>query len=497
MVLLPYLVLGRSAPGSRVLVLSREEPPVSFQERFLDLRIDVMPPEDARLPGPTTTGSVSDRRHYDLVIAVSADDDEAAHVAESAASLLAPGGTMIVMRRDLRWTIPLLWARFSGNWLAGFPSRQRFVVHPSLDRPRRLFELSPRALFTMLFSTSDQKDLLSILARRQQTIDVLSGSLLGSPLQVALRRAAPASVPDAALGRSIRSVHLSTTGVAIVRAKWSSEDVHIRIPLSSAAAERVANNHAMCTTLHAVWPGFVPRPIAFSGEGIRFAVESTVPGAPIPFEGLTEGRARVYLSSVMVSIRDLHLRFGRRTALLRDDFDRYISARCALLSQRLEGANRHALQRITEAIGAQLLGRQVLITLCHGDLKIENCLFSGAPGRVGIIDWDLATTDDLALVDIASLFGRGLRERRGHSFEDLVFKPDTIPSTFQKLIAEYFRSSGCDPVSPATLMLIYWLDRVYKQFRYNERVSKQWVAENVVPVLTRYSSDSGAGRGKR
>jgi aminoglycoside phosphotransferase (APT) family kinase protein len=125
-----------------------------------------------------------------------------------------------------------------------------------------------------------------------------------------------------------------------------------------------------------------------------------------------------------------------------------------------------------------LLGRRVLVTLCHGDFKLGNCLREG--GRVtGIVDWDTFSEDDLALVDAGNAVGK-LKQGGLELWRAALVEPDEAAA---RACADWFRATGTDSVPPRDLLLFWWLDRSSKHISGRVDPGGAWTKRHVAPLL--------------
>jgi len=183
----------------------------------------------------------------------------------------------------------------------------------------------------------------------------------------------------------------------------------------------------------------------------------------------------------------IHTRFGRVVKLGDKEFSACIETKMGAIIRRL--AENHvavlALGLLQRFLRSQLDGRAVIISLTHGDFKIGNCLFDSHSRVTGIVDWDMASRGELALFDLASFRGHSIRDRESLSLAEVVLNSGEISDEFEPASASYFRETQTDPVPLNTLMWMYWIDRVSKQFLYNTQVDEKWIADNVLPVVER------------
>ena len=142
----------------------------------------------------------------------------------------------------------------------------------------------------------------------------------------------------------------------------------------------------------------------------------------------------------------------------------------------------------TELYGA-LAGRTLSASWVHGDFVPGNILVTPDGASVsGIVDWDLASSDDIPQLDLTWFFlaTRMAVEKRelGDVLRDMLERAEWTPEEQQLLDAAQGKLTG-DVLDSRTVLLLCWLRHVtgtiYKSDRYGRHWF--WVARNVVGVL--------------
>jgi O-antigen/teichoic acid export membrane protein/Ser/Thr protein kinase RdoA (MazF antagonist) len=132
-----------------------------------------------------------------------------------------------------------------------------------------------------------------------------------------------------------------------------------------------------------------------------------------------------------------------------------------------------------------LLGRELTMSLTHGDLWLGSIVFQPATNEVaGIVDWRRARVGP-PVVDLAHLMctTRALRERRelGDVVRDVLRARGWQPAEDRRIAA----APGSSELSPRIIVLLAWLRHVYdKSERGNRfRTHDLWRTHNVQRVL--------------
>jgi len=230
------------------------------------------------------------------------------------------------------------------------------------------------------------------------------------------------------------------------RVSWSDTDVAIvpigppgtppriivKWPSSGDSLASLRTQSANLVRLHADqrltgWSSLVPV-ILFEGEadGIPFFVESAVPG--ITADRLRRDTAvrRRSLRAAAEAIAGLHARTAvQRTVddeILELWIGRPVRTVSELISSRGGGiAAVRALDVLARELRAAFAGRELSIGWIHGDYWLGNILTSPDGSRVtGIVDWDLASSDQPVLLDPVHLVLMARRSLSGREFGDVV-----------------------------------------------------------------------------
>jgi hypothetical protein len=210
---------------------------------------------------------------------------------------------------------------------------------------------------------------------------------------------------------------------------------------------------------------------------------------------------RRMLAATTMSIGAIHVATAGAALVDGALLERWIGRRAAAISEVLAptpGAAADALARIAAAAAADLRGRILPLGWIHGDLWPANILVRGDPPTVaGIVDWDSAAEDELALHDRLhlALTTRRLVEHRdlGPVLADVLHG---VPwGDDDRVVLDAAEgppdgpaegpADGFSGLSERTALWLYWLRFVEANLlRHPELATDRgWLAANVEQVL--------------
>lgn len=145
--------------------------------------------------------------------------------------------------------------------------------------------------------------------------------------------------------------------------------------------------------------------------------------------------------------------------------------------------------RLSAELHSSLLGKVVSLGWVHGDYAPGNILVTPDGSQVtGIVDWDLASTEDLPQLDLIHLLlsTRILLERRelGQVIQDLLHGKGWTQEELDLLEGAQSALPG-DPLDMRSLVLLSWLRHVSANLTKSQRFASHaiWVTKNVEVVL--------------
>jgi aminoglycoside phosphotransferase (APT) family kinase protein len=454
--LLPLLYFAPLAPGSRIGMVT-DRPPIGPEPSgLLNLPFGYLEPGEVAPP-------------CDVLVIDVQSDKNAASVASVAARRIGPGGCIIMCHREPGWAKSVTggirrWSGRRAGALCGRETAWEFLVEPDLDAPTFLVRPGyrsdiPGSSRRRWRSRIKRLGLFYLLPRHRVTIHGHSATL--PPVLDVLRHPALGG-PG---GYSLRSIYISGTGVLIVRAQNHDQTIFCRFPLSRSGLARVRRAHELQSMVRAAGHTVAPQPIALATDGfVPYALERGARGRP--WAGRDPARA---LQAALKALTLIQLSSPGSVVQKMDGnmFERLVETRLKVI-EGLVGESQ--IRAVRARLQTSLLDRAMLLSICHGDFKIGNCLFDG--GEVtGLVDWDLGSSHDLAILDVVNLFARMAPQK---PLSEIADQPDVLGSGYR----EYIAATGASYVEPEDVLLLWHVDRVAKQIEYGHATSS-WIHTHV------------------
>lgn len=507
--ILPFLYFSRLQPGKRLLLVTDHPERFGVDFEFFPLSVIFWAPQGINEKLPQGAGfpvyeygadhALPSVEPFDTIL-IDLEKSDAPAFLKQLKDLLAPEGEIIFFDWQLSQKTTLQNLPWYLGWgkdktevsLKGMQGGELapqwyFLIEPDLHKPR--YMVLP-AFGTAIPTQSEsplkrrliQKGFFYLQPHHRVIVASRKGSdgLAGDVVAELCHKGDPAGF--------IRKIYISTTNVLLIQAGDEFNNYFIRFPFTKDSIERVKNQQELTALLHRQGIRFIPRPVELKKElPVPCYIEAGMPGRSVEKE-FAEGsveNAQSYFQKAQEKVWEIHRQFGRVLLMQDAEFQKYVQPKLDAVANRLEAhqSAREGLKRIGEFLREEFAEKRMLATLVHGDFKIGNCLFDGNGNISGIIDWDMGSRDDLALIDVASLLGRSLRQRQRLSLPDLILRCETIRNEFHPVYRQYFEATETTPVPTFTTLLFYWLDRVYKQINFDAGVKESWIRSNVYPIL--------------
>jgi aminoglycoside phosphotransferase (APT) family kinase protein len=200
------------------------------------------------------------------------------------------------------------------------------------------------------------------------------------------------------------------------------------------------------------------------------------------------------LTTAMSVIGELHTRTATSTTVSSAIVERWVDApanamRVFVTSPRSWAWADGVIDRLVEELHDALEGRTLSLGWVHGDFVPTNILMSADGVAVtGIVDWELAASNDLPLIDAVALLlsTRAHRRRRelGLVVREVLTGAAWCDAEKALLGSASSRLRG-DPVDSRTLVLLWWLRQVAGNLTKSVRYTGTglWERWNISPVL--------------
>ena len=299
----------------------------------------------------------------------------------------------------------------------------------------------------------------------------------------------------------VSSAQATSTGMAIVAVGHSGGAPRfvIKMPMTPQAEEGLRREARVLTTLHADerlgdWRRLIPRPVAEGTTGRWiYRVDTALPGAPAADRMAGDEGHGPLLDAAAETIHFLHRATARTVHGDRGLAERWVDARLRDLwpGGLRRGWLRSRCTRLRDELHDALLGRPLRTSWVHGDFWLGNLLVSQRDGSVhGIVDWDAASPDELALHDVMHLLLYTRRMATGQELGLIVrnqLREAAWPDEELALLDRHAAHSDQAALSDRHALLLYWLRQVAAHARQQSRRGgtryRLWERRNVQRVL--------------
>jgi aminoglycoside phosphotransferase (APT) family kinase protein len=299
----------------------------------------------------------------------------------------------------------------------------------------------------------------------------------------------------------IAQARLTVTGRAVLVLASAGEPpcAVIKLPLTAEACRGLDREARVLATLHdderlGDWRGLVPLPLA-QGTVLDqpYRIESVLTGSAIGRRVGQDALRRV-VAEAAAAIHVLH-RTTMTVALCDSRLrERWIDSRAQDLARH--GARDHwRLQSRLDLLRAELhdtlSGRTLSMCWAHGDYWLGNLLISPDPLTIeGIVDWDAADSEELAIHDVLHLLFYTRRLRTGRELGEMVrgqLGGERWSPWERDLLERYASWGDHGSLSNRHAVLLYWLRHAAFHARQQPDTSSYryriWELRNVQPVL--------------
>ena len=298
--------------------------------------------------------------------------------------------------------------------------------------------------------------------------------------------------PIVPTGWTIESVRRARSDVRIVRLRGpAGEPAILKLAAGPDGAERLARERSRLVDVRTRIPDpelrqLVPEPLAAGiHDGWAYLTQAGLPGVNGTSVLADEpARLRVVAASSDV-IGRIHQLTGSRRAFSDEELTALVDRPLEVVAGLL-GRPDGRLSRLREDLRRDVEGRELLGGAVHGDLWLENVLVDPSDHRVlGIVDWDSAELEGLALHDQLhlQLYTRKLvgRSEIGHE----ICREAARVGRDADAAASHEPPGSWSGLRPRTELALYWLRLVQLNLVRQPRQTRRhaWVEANVREVL--------------
>jgi aminoglycoside phosphotransferase (APT) family kinase protein len=299
----------------------------------------------------------------------------------------------------------------------------------------------------------------------------------------------------------VSNAQATSTGMAIVAMGETGGPPRfvIKMPMTHQAEEGLGRETRVLANLHADerlgdWRQLIPRPITEGTAGRWvYRVDAALAGVPAADGVAREGGRGRLQEAAAETIHFLHRATTRTVHGDRALAERWVDARLHDLWPRSvrRGSLGSRCTRLREELHGAVLGRALRTSWVHGDFWLGNLLLSQQDGSIrGIVDWDAASPDELALHDVMHLLLYTRRMATGQELGLIVrnqLRDGAWPDHERALLERYGAQCHQGALSDRHALLLYWLRQVAAHARQQPRRGgaryRLWERRNVHRVL--------------
>jgi hypothetical protein len=312
------------------------------------------------------------------------------------------------------------------------------------------------------------------------------------------RRTAPALARCIPAGMALGVIERTETDVVVARARArdGSEAAIVKLARTAAGGRSLRRAVDQLAALHADprvdgWEIQYPE-IHDVGEldGLTYTVESALAGEPIA-RALDRGAPWQPLAALAATaIDELHSRTATvlsvNAELLAGWIDTPLSAVEPLVADCPRRAT--ALRELGRDLTGRLEGGEVTAAWVHGDFVPGNVLVDAQAREItGIVDWELAGTPDLPMIDRAMFLLATHMQTTGRQLGALVAGIATGEGSapLRASLIQTTRTVPDDPLDACSVVLLCWLRHVASLVTRTENYARNsaWKRHNVNQVL--------------
>ncbi len=309
------------------------------------------------------------------------------------------------------------------------------------------------------------------------------------------RRNAPALARCVPRGMALGVIERTESDVVVAHAhaRDGSEAAIVKLARTAAGGRSLRRAADQLAALHADprvdgWEVHYPE-ILDVGEldGLTYTVESSLAGEPIA-RALDRGAAWQPLAALATAAIDgLHRRTSTVLSVNAELLDCWIDTPLSAVEPLVADNPRRAaaLRELGRDLTGQLEGDEVTAAWVHGDFGPGNVLVDVEAREItGIVDWELAGTPDLPMIDRAMFLLATHMQTTGRQLGALVAGIATGEGS-APLQASLMQTDADDPLDACSVVLLCWLRHIGSLVTRTENYARNsaWKRHNVNQVL--------------
>jgi len=376
-----------------------------------------------------------------------------------------------------------------------------FFVDPGLHKPRRLV----RRGFKTQLPWDDANGIKRVLKKAGYFYLIPQQSIIFAKknpektttsigiIQEIIRNTWHEDPSNVDYNKAIKRFFISGTNILLLELVTKSKQYIIRLPLTPIALNRLNKQYNLLKKINESGVKNVPQPVSINTQsGLPYFIENRIKGHHNQRQlFIKPGKRIVKLhEQALDALLKINESCAHRVSIDENVFNTYLANKIKFI-QRKSGCDKeiqNSFELLSENLRATLLGKTALTGICHGDFKIENCIYEKNGELKGVIDWDMGELDELNLFDLSCLFMDSVRHNylTKSRLAPFVLNLPQFPIEFLPSFNLYFRKTGTTPIDPEMLIVIYWVDRIYKLMTYRDYNDKIWIDKNVIAVITHF-----------
>ncbi len=460
-------------------------------------------------------GFLQEEKEYDLLI-FDLEKTSFQTVFNKALNRLKTEGYAVLQDWSFSWSKALKHfiknSGLSGKKITHFPQRRsfnmagnsfllewQFFVEPGLAKPQHLVREAfktaiPQNSRTTIKNLLNRIGVFYLLPHNQVLLlRKPNANVKTCPAAETVYALAAQFAPDTILNDTVlRHILLSRTKVLMLDVAFGEKKYIVRFPLDPSALKRLQKQQEILSLLQDEGITFIPAQIQITKPlYFPYFIEQKIAGIEKQITLIDkdqQGTTKLY-EQIFPKIETVHLAFGRNFVMTEKEFSKYISPKLLAIQGLLQNnAEMNGyLDRLRNYFYDEFNNKIFLAGICHGDLKIQNCIYNSKGQINGLIDWDMSEKDEISLVDVTSLLANAIRTRYMYNASLRWFSLDIskIPLEFLSEYERYFKRTKTSYLAPFPALMFYWLDRTYKMIKYNSSVDENWARKEIYPVLKR------------
>jgi thiamine kinase-like enzyme len=299
----------------------------------------------------------------------------------------------------------------------------------------------------------------------------------------------PTGRNDATTRKSIRQFTISGTKILILDAPIGDRQYIMRFPLNQTAADRIQKQVEIVRFLNSKDVELVPKAIDYVRDHpFTYYVEEKIEGETgVSLARKNNNNIVPLYNDMLHNVAIIHNQFGENLTIDDSQFKTYFLPAINTIVENTKNdcESKPVLDVIKKELSTRLNNKVLMRSICHGDLKIENGIFDSQNKLKGIFDWDMSEREGITITDVACLLATSIRIQyyKSSSLADFIKRFKGVPEEFIPSYTDYFEATRTSYLDPQLAILYYWIDRVYKLLRYHYDSNKEWIKENINPVL--------------